>query len=82
MYVEYTDSSFTQRKNRSSSEQHLGFMGPIIKGEVGDRIRVVFRNKVRPRLTVFWFYRTSINFDLLIFIPFHKFLSLLILALC
>ena len=46
MYVEYTDSSFTTRKPRTADEKHLGFMGPVIKAEVGDVIRVVFQNKV------------------------------------
>lgn len=46
MYFEYKDSSFVERKNRSLEEKHLGFMGPVIKAEVGDIIRVVFQNKV------------------------------------
>uniref|UniRef100_H2Z3W5 ferroxidase n=1 Tax=Ciona savignyi TaxID=51511 RepID=H2Z3W5_CIOSA len=41
VYVEYTDRQFNQVKPKPV---HLGIMGPIIKGEVGDTIRVIFRN--------------------------------------
>ena len=47
VYMEYTDETFTTKKNRSQQEMHLGLMGPVIRAEVGDQIRVVFRNKVR-----------------------------------
>jgi hephaestin len=48
-YLEYTDASFTQRKVRPPQWRHLGILGPIIHAEVGDKIRVVFRNKAsRP----------------------------------
>ena len=46
MYVEYTDETFTTKLNRSSSEMHLGFLGPVIRAEVGDEIQVLFRNQV------------------------------------
>ncbi len=48
-YVEYADASFTQRKPRPPQSHYLGILGPIIRAEVGDTIRVVFRNKAsRP----------------------------------
>lgn len=34
-YVEYTDGSFTQRKNAEES-----LLGPLLKGKVNDQIRV------------------------------------------
>ncbi|XP_063806721.1 ferroxidase HEPHL1-like [Pseudophryne corroboree] len=43
-YTEYTDESFTTKKNRSKEEEHLGILGPVIKAEVGDTIMVVFSN--------------------------------------
>ena len=46
VYVEYTDDTFTTKVNRSSSEAHLGFLGPVIRAEVGDEIQVLFKNKV------------------------------------
>eukprot|EP00794_Sanderia_malayensis_P014202 gene14202-15684_t len=49
IFVEYTDSSFTVRKQRTLDQIHLGIMGPVIKAEVGDLIEVVFKNKAsRP----------------------------------
>ncbi len=44
VYHEYTDANFTQLKTRSPQDQYLGIMGPILRGEVGDTIKVVFRN--------------------------------------
>ncbi|TRY54503.1 hypothetical protein DNTS_009213 [Danionella cerebrum] len=48
-YVEYTDDTFTKRKERTPEEQHLGILGPVIRAEEGDTIKVTFRNKAgRP----------------------------------
>ncbi len=44
LYREYTDSTFTHLKPRPPEWQHLGFVGPILQAEVGDTIRVVFKN--------------------------------------
>ena len=44
MYREYTDSSFRTLKPRGDAWAHLGVLGPVIRGEVGDTIKVVFRN--------------------------------------
>nr|XP_015206786.1 PREDICTED: hephaestin isoform X2 [Lepisosteus oculatus] len=43
-YVEYTDETFTKEKVRTTSEEHLGILGPVIKAEVGDTIVVKFLN--------------------------------------
>ncbi|NXY47037.1 CERU protein, partial [Ceuthmochares aereus] len=49
IYKEYTDGSFTQHKGRLPEEEHLGLLGPVIKAEVGDCIKVTFRNNAsRP----------------------------------
>uniref|UniRef100_A0A672KPZ0 Ceruloplasmin n=1 Tax=Sinocyclocheilus grahami TaxID=75366 RepID=A0A672KPZ0_SINGR len=48
-YVEYTDDTFSKRKERTPEEQHLGILGPIIRAEEEDTIKVTFRNKAsRP----------------------------------
>ena len=47
VYREYTDSSFKTLKPRPASEAYLGFLGPVIRGEVGDTIKVVFLNNTR-----------------------------------
>src|SRR3989338_4187175 len=44
IYVEYTDSSFSVEKTRSSEWMHLGIMGPPIRALVGDTIVVNFKN--------------------------------------
>ncbi|XP_063078757.1 ferroxidase HEPHL1-like [Engraulis encrasicolus] len=40
-YVAFTDETFTQRKPHSP---HLGILGPVISGEVGDTLVVTFFN--------------------------------------
>lgn len=47
LYREYTDSTFTTLKPRPAEWKHLGFLGPMLRGAVGDTIRVVFRNNAR-----------------------------------
>jgi hephaestin len=47
LYREYTDSTFRTLKPRAPQWEHLGFLGPMIRAEVGDTIRVVFRNNTR-----------------------------------
>jgi len=45
-YVAYTDARFTQKKPHP---EHLGLIGPIIRGVVGDTINIHFKNKAsRP----------------------------------
>lgn len=49
LYREYTDSTFSERVERPPEWQHLGMLGPLLRAEVGDTIKVVFRNKAdRP----------------------------------
>uniref|UniRef100_A0A3P9KBJ3 ferroxidase n=1 Tax=Oryzias latipes TaxID=8090 RepID=A0A3P9KBJ3_ORYLA len=48
-YVEYTDSSFRKKMQWTSEQEHLGILGPVLRAEEGDIIRVVFKNKAsRP----------------------------------
>uniref|UniRef100_A0A3Q2YA52 Hephaestin n=1 Tax=Hippocampus comes TaxID=109280 RepID=A0A3Q2YA52_HIPCM len=48
-YVEYTDSSFLTKMLRSPEERHLGILGPVLRAEEKDTIKVVFKNKAsRP----------------------------------
>jgi len=49
IYREYTDATFSTLKVRPQEEQYLGLLGPVLRGEVGDTIKVVFRNNAsRP----------------------------------
>lgn len=47
LYREYSDATFTELKTRPPAWEHLGFLGPLIRAEVGDTIRVVFQNNAR-----------------------------------
>src|SRR3974377_477685 len=44
VYREYTDATFSTPKQRSPEDQYLGIMGPILRGAVGDTIKIVFKN--------------------------------------
>ena len=44
LFREYTDGTFSTLKARPTEWEHMGFLGPVIRAEVGDSIRVVFRN--------------------------------------
>jgi FtsP/CotA-like multicopper oxidase with cupredoxin domain len=43
-YRQYTDASFATPVDRPPHAAHLGVLGPVLRAEVGDTIRVVFRN--------------------------------------
>ena len=45
VYREYTDNTFTTLKKRSAEDAYLGLLGPVLRAEVGDTIKVVFKNK-------------------------------------
>ncbi|XP_078403289.1 venom prothrombin activator pseutarin-C non-catalytic subunit [Cetorhinus maximus] len=44
VYVEYTDSTFTAVKHKPSPDSSEGILGPILRGEVGDRFKIIFKN--------------------------------------
>jgi len=49
VFREYTDASFHTLKPRSDAWAHLGILGPLIRAEVGDTIKLVFQNNAsRP----------------------------------
>jgi manganese oxidase len=48
VYRQYTDGTFRTLKVRPPDQQYLGILGPIIHAEVGDTIKVVFKNNA-PR---------------------------------
>jgi FtsP/CotA-like multicopper oxidase with cupredoxin domain len=47
VYHEYTDDTFTTKKPRPSEWEHLGILGPLLRAEVGDAIKIVFKNNCR-----------------------------------
>ena len=46
LYREYESASFSELKERPQDQKYLGTLGPVIRAEVGDTIKVVFRNNV------------------------------------
>ena len=48
-YVAYTDASFTEKVPQP---EHLGLIGPIIRGVVGDTIKIHFRNNASQPYSV------------------------------
>jgi len=49
VFREYADSTFRELKTRPDAWAHLGILGPLLRGEVGDTIEVVFKNNAtRP----------------------------------
>jgi manganese oxidase len=47
VYREYTDATFKTLKPRSPQWEHLGILGPLMRAEVGDVIKVVFKNNAK-----------------------------------
>jgi FtsP/CotA-like multicopper oxidase with cupredoxin domain len=48
-YRAYTDARFTTRQPVPEQWRHLGILGPVIHAEVGDTVKVVFKNNLdRP----------------------------------
>src|SRR4051812_48578238 len=52
LYREYTDATFTRLKPRGPNEEHLGALGPVVRAEVGDTIKFVFKNNTRFPVSV------------------------------
>jgi FtsP/CotA-like multicopper oxidase with cupredoxin domain len=44
IYREYTDATFKHLKPRPAREAYLGMVGPIVRAEVGDTIKILFKN--------------------------------------
>ena len=47
IYREYTDATFTTLKPHPPQWEHLGILGPLIRAEVGDIVKVVFKNNTK-----------------------------------
>ncbi|HZY73283.1 MAG TPA: multicopper oxidase domain-containing protein [Edaphobacter sp.] len=52
IYREYTDGTFKTLKIRPQQWEHLGILGPLIRAEVGDTVRVVFKNNTHLTVTM------------------------------
>ena len=49
LYREYTNDTFSEEKDHP---EYLGFLGPILRGEVGDTIEVHFKNMANGTFSV------------------------------
>jgi len=47
LYREYTDATFSTLKPRPAGWEHLGFLGPLIRGQVGETIKIIFKNNTK-----------------------------------
>ena len=47
LYRGYTDATFTKKQPETEDWEHLGMLGPVIHAEVGDTIKVVFKNNCK-----------------------------------
>jgi len=47
VYHEYTDATFTTMKPRPPQWEHLGILGPLIRAEVGDVVKIIFKNNTK-----------------------------------
>ncbi|XP_067851102.1 ceruloplasmin [Heptranchias perlo] len=52
LYREYTGETFKTLKKRTPDEEHLGILGPVIKAEVGDSIKVTFWNNASQTYSI------------------------------
>src|SRR5262249_48554530 len=44
LFREYTDENFLELRARAPEDAYLGLLGPILRAEVGDTIKIVFKN--------------------------------------
>jgi FtsP/CotA-like multicopper oxidase with cupredoxin domain len=52
IYREYTDATFGKLKPRAPEWEHMGLMGSLLRAEVGDTIKVVFKNNASKPYTM------------------------------
>ncbi|XP_004439959.1 PREDICTED: hephaestin isoform X3 [Ceratotherium simum simum] len=52
VFREYTDGTFRIPQPRTGPEEHLGILGPLLTGEVGDILTVVFKNNASRSYSV------------------------------
>src|SRR5580700_997826 len=53
VYREYSDGTFATRKTRPPQDEYLGLLGPILRAEVGDTLKIVFKNNASRPYSVY-----------------------------
>ncbi len=61
VYHEYTDATFNVLKPRPPEWEHLGILGPLIRAEVVDTIKVVFKNNTKIFESSLWLSLSSMK---------------------
>ncbi|XP_059121063.1 ceruloplasmin [Peromyscus eremicus] len=44
VYRQFTDSMFREQVKRKAEDEHLGILGPQIHADIGDKVKIVFKN--------------------------------------
>ncbi|XP_013203293.1 ceruloplasmin isoform X2 [Microtus ochrogaster] len=44
VYRQFTDSTFREQVQRKAEDEHLGILGPQLHADVGDKVKIVFKN--------------------------------------
>jgi manganese oxidase len=52
VYREYTDAKFNHVMERSADDQYLGILGPVLYAEVGDTLKIVFKNRASRQYSI------------------------------
>ncbi|XP_042335667.1 coagulation factor VIII isoform X2 [Sceloporus undulatus] len=58
-FVEYEDRTFKRRK--ASNPDHMGILGPVLKGEVGDEFMIMFKNLARRPYNIYPYGITNVT---------------------
>ncbi|XP_028846857.1 coagulation factor V isoform X2 [Denticeps clupeoides] len=53
VYTLYTDSTFTKRAESKQRKNELGIIGPVIRAQIRDKIKVVFKNKATHPYSIY-----------------------------
>nr|XP_020454110.1 hephaestin-like protein 1 isoform X2 [Monopterus albus] len=60
IYKEYTDNTFSIKKSSAPDLNHLGILGPVLRAEEGDTLRVTFMNKADRNYSI---HPHGLNYD-------------------
>ena len=52
-FHQYMDFTYTTKTPITEAEEHLGILGPVIRAEVGDEIRVTLLNRLSQPVSMF-----------------------------
>ena len=52
LFRQYEDIAFTKLKQRGPEEQHLGFLGPVLRVEVGDTLILTLKNNANMPFSI------------------------------